>query len=209
MFEKIVKLYFVRHGESEANLTNEFSNRSLKHPLTAKGREQTRQLSKALSDIEFAKIYSSPILRAQETSMILSERFNVEIEIAPELREFDVGIYEGRSDQDAWDRYRDVVHAWINDQKFEERMEGGESFINQLERFKSLLEKIRAAHGTTNDSILLVSHGGLFRCMLPYLATNLTFEYCEPRPIKNTSYIIVEFQDDELVCLEWCGETLG
>jgi broad specificity phosphatase PhoE len=33
-----MRLYFVRHGESKANLLEIFSNRGLKHGLTERGR---------------------------------------------------------------------------------------------------------------------------------------------------------------------------
>ncbi len=32
-----MRIFFVRHGESEANILNEFSNRGLKHSLTPEG----------------------------------------------------------------------------------------------------------------------------------------------------------------------------
>jgi broad specificity phosphatase PhoE len=35
-----MKCYFVRHGESEANLLNEFSSRSVNHGLTPKGKRK-------------------------------------------------------------------------------------------------------------------------------------------------------------------------
>ena len=40
-----MKLYFVRHGESEANLLHELSNRGLRHGLTDLGREQAGLLA--------------------------------------------------------------------------------------------------------------------------------------------------------------------
>ena len=44
-------LYFVRHGESEANLLHEFSNRGLKHGLTDKGRRQAAALVHKLKEV--------------------------------------------------------------------------------------------------------------------------------------------------------------
>ena len=41
-------IYFVRHGESEANLLNEISNRGLKHGLTERGRAQASALAETL-----------------------------------------------------------------------------------------------------------------------------------------------------------------
>ena len=40
-----MRLYFVRHGESEANLLHEFSNSGLKHPLTLTGVAQAQALA--------------------------------------------------------------------------------------------------------------------------------------------------------------------
>ena len=47
-----MRFYFVRHGESEANLLHEFSNRGLKHPLTARGREQVIALAEHLDRLQ-------------------------------------------------------------------------------------------------------------------------------------------------------------
>ena len=52
-----MRLYFVRHGESEANLLQEFSNRGLKHGLTPTGVRQATALAEALRGLQVAKIY--------------------------------------------------------------------------------------------------------------------------------------------------------
>ena len=48
-----MKIYFVRHGESVANLLHEFSNRGFKHGLTERGFQQAEQLSQKLRGIPF------------------------------------------------------------------------------------------------------------------------------------------------------------
>ncbi len=68
-----MKLYFVRHGESTANLLREFSNGGAKHPLTEKGVEQARTVARALSGLQIEQIYASPVLRAVQTAQILAE----------------------------------------------------------------------------------------------------------------------------------------
>ncbi|NMF56882.1 histidine phosphatase family protein [Pseudanabaena yagii] len=60
----MLKLYFVRHGESIANLLHEFSNTGCKHPLTENGINQAKLLADQLSGLQITQIYSSPILRA-------------------------------------------------------------------------------------------------------------------------------------------------
>ncbi|MFO7662130.1 MAG: histidine phosphatase family protein, partial [Chloroflexota bacterium] len=76
-----MKLIFARHGESLANILHEISNRGLKHPLTSNGREQAAALAQALAFRSLDHIYTSPILRAIETAVIVAHRLGVEYEV--------------------------------------------------------------------------------------------------------------------------------
>ena len=68
-----MRLYFIRHGESEANIANVFSNRPPGHALTAAGREQARGAGRAPAPEGLTAIYSSPLLRATQTADILAQ----------------------------------------------------------------------------------------------------------------------------------------
>ena len=94
-----MKLYFVRHGESEANILHEISNRGWKHGLTEKGREQSRQLAQNLSASGISKIFTSPLRRAVETAQILALELGAPLEVTQALAEYDCGILEGKSDE--------------------------------------------------------------------------------------------------------------
>ncbi|MBK9055673.1 MAG: histidine phosphatase family protein [Chloroflexi bacterium] len=50
-----MRFYFVRHGESEANILHEMSNRGWKHGLTEKGREQAAALAYNLHSLDSLK----------------------------------------------------------------------------------------------------------------------------------------------------------
>jgi bisphosphoglycerate-dependent phosphoglycerate mutase len=69
-----MKLYFVRHGESEANLLHEFSNRGHKHGLTTHGKAQATTLAHRLRGAGVTHLFSSPLLRALETTAILAHQ---------------------------------------------------------------------------------------------------------------------------------------
>ena len=47
-----MKIYFVRHGESEANILKIFSNLGLKHGLTETGKIQAKELCSKLEKQE-------------------------------------------------------------------------------------------------------------------------------------------------------------
>ncbi|MEJ5311226.1 MAG: histidine phosphatase family protein [Anaerolineae bacterium] len=87
-----MKIYFTRHGESEANLLWEHSNRGFKHPLTEKGRVQANALARKLDGIVVTWLFASPIMRAVQTAEILSDALGVPYEITDALREYDCNL---------------------------------------------------------------------------------------------------------------------
>ncbi len=74
-----MRLYFVRHGESEANLARQFSNRGFKHPLTPRGVTQATELAARLAGQGIAQIYTSPLQRAAQTAEILAEAWDLPV----------------------------------------------------------------------------------------------------------------------------------
>jgi broad specificity phosphatase PhoE len=204
-----MKLYFVRHGESEANILWEFSNRGLKHPLTVRGREQAAALVRDLEGISIARLFSSPLLRAVQTAEILSDALGVPYKTTDALREYDCGILEGKSDEASWDLYHAVLSDWIERGQWEARIEQGESFLDMQERFVPFIERLVEEYRDSLDRILLVGHGGLYRCMLPMVLANVDFSFALAHPISNTAYVVATAGAEGLTCLTWCGEIVG
>ena len=200
-----MKLYFVRHGESEANVLKVISNRGLIHPLTELGRQQAAQLAQSLAAVPIAKIYASPLLRARQTAEIVSAALNLPVEIADALREPDCGMAEGRSDEAAWAEHRRTWTAWLDEQRYDYRIEGGESFNDLRACFVPFIDRLLAEHGDTSDQLLLISHGALLITMLSVMLANAKAVFAEWRPIPNTGTIVVERQATGWVCVDWCG----
>ena len=200
-----MKLYFVRHGESEANLLSEFSNTGWKHPLTEKGREQVETLADRLVDKGIIAIYNSPIRRAVESAEILAGRFGVPRFTTPALLEYSVGIYEGRSDKEAWDRYWEVMDDWFERGDLDARMEGGESFNDMAARFVPFTEELKEQYGAEDGGIVLVGHGGTYRCVLPLVMSNVDIAFSKEHALDHTSYVLAELRDGNMVCMEWAG----
>ena len=200
-----MRLYFARHGQSEANVLEVISNRGLVHPLTTLGWQQAAELAQSLASVPIARIYSSPLLRAVQTAEIASATLNVPFEIADALREPDCGIMEGRSDDVAWAEHRRVWHAWLEDHQYDERIEGGESFNDIRARFVPFIDRLLAEYGKTSSQLLLISHGALIYTMLSITLANAEATFAEWRPIPNTGTIIVEWQAAGWICVEWCG----
>lgn len=203
-----MKLYFIRHGESEANVLHEFSNRGLKHGLTKKGEAQAKTLAEKLKGMSIVGLYSSPLLRARQTAEILSKAVQVPYDVTDALREYDCGVLEGTSTEAGWAIYDRVTQDWLIGRNWESRIEGGESFLDMKARFASFIESLLQEYQDTSDAIALVGHGGLYRCMLPLVLTNIDFQFTMTNPISNTGIIIAETRPDGLICTTWSDKIL-
>jgi broad specificity phosphatase PhoE len=204
-----MKLYFARHGESEANLLRVFSNRGVKHGLTEEGRAQARILAQTLQSASVTRLFSSPLLRATQTAEIVAEVLGLRYEITDALREYDCGVWEGRSDAAGWEEYERVLAAWIEKGDWQQRMEGGESFDDMRVRFVPPVEQLVEQYGHSPAGIGLIGHGGLYRCMLPLVLENIEHDFALRHPISHTGLVVAEQQGGKLICTVWAGNRLA
>jgi broad specificity phosphatase PhoE len=195
-----MKLYFVRHGESEANVQHVISNRESSFHLTDRGIKQARTLADKLKDISFAAIYSSPVLRAIETSVTLSQMLRVPIQVTEALREYDCGILEEKSDAESWRSHREFYEDWTLRHNYSNKPEGGECFIDIRERFLPFIESFKRERA---DQVLLIGHGGLFHLMLPLVLTNINDDFVRAHWIDHTEYVIAELHPNGYLCQQW------
>jgi len=200
-----MRLYFARHGESQANIVREISNRGLKHPLTRKGREQAVALADRLRGLPIRRIYSSPVLRAIETTIIVAHRLDLEYEIVDALREYDCGLIEGRSDDECHRLWRELFDDWVLHQRWDRCLEGGETFYNIRDRFVPFIEGLIRKHRESDDNWLCVAHGGLYWMMLPLVLNNVNTDLIARYQFDYTSCIVSELRPEGLVCIEWNG----
>jgi len=200
-----LRIYFTRHGESHANVLRQISNRGLVHPLTHRGREQASALADRLRECAITRIYTSPVLRAVETSIIVAGRLGLEYEVAGGLREFDCGIAEGRADQEAWELWQAAVDNWMEHRRWEWRIPGGESFCDMGDRFVPFVEGLVAHYRESAANLLCVSHGGVLWMMLPLVLANVDHAMMAHHGLANTALIVSELGPDGLRCVEWDG----
>jgi broad specificity phosphatase PhoE len=74
-------IYFVRHGESEGNVTRIY--RGKETPLTDIGRAQAMVVAERVATLDIDVLISSDFLRAKDTAAIIGERLGVSPEEQP------------------------------------------------------------------------------------------------------------------------------
>ena len=203
-----MKLYFARHGESEANVQRIFWDRPYGYGLTDRGREQARALADSLADVGIAALYCSPILRAAQTAQIVGRRLNLTPEIEDALRERDVGILYGQeiSPENLSLCYR-ITQQWMVHGNRDVRFEGGESYNDMVARFMPFIGRLEERYRDTDANVLLISHGITLGTMLPHLLSNVDWAFSSAHPFDGSFYAVAELRDDEWVCLRW-GENV-
>jgi broad specificity phosphatase PhoE len=159
----VTELLLVRHGETDWNRERRFQGHA-DQPLNDAGREQARELSEALAGEQIDAVYTSDLQRARETAEILAARFDAEVVALRELREIDVGSWQGLSWPEIEERHPDGARRWHENGH---GWEGGESYEDLGVRIVSALRDIAARH--PGQRVLVVGHGGTVRAVRAFV----------------------------------------
>ncbi len=151
-----MKIYLVRHAETDANQNKIMQGRSQNLQINEKGVRQAKELKEKLKNVPFTICYTSPLLRAWSTAIILvGDR--VEIQEDQRLIERDLGNLENQS-RDLYDQKK----YW--DYELNSHEENVETIQSIFARCSSFLDDIQKNY-QENDTILIVSHGAVTRCL--------------------------------------------
>jgi broad specificity phosphatase PhoE len=146
-----LRLTLVRHGATEWSLSGRHTGRT-DIPLTARGEDGARALGPHLEGVAFARVLTSPRVRAQRTCALTGLGQAATIE--PDLAEWDYGDYEGL-------RSSEIQLARPGWNIFVDGCPGGETPADVAGRADRLLDRLRASGG----DVALFSHGHFGRVL--------------------------------------------
>jgi broad specificity phosphatase PhoE len=158
-----MRLIFVRHGETPWNVTLQYQGQG-NVPLNERGQEQARRAAARLARYEVAALYSSDIVRAWQTAEIVGEALRLAPQAMPELREIDVGQWEGLTPEELYRRFPDHMAEYKRDPARTVRL-GGESYAQLQERALLALTRLQESH-RQGETVVAISHGGTIRALL-------------------------------------------
>lgn len=200
------QIWFVRHAESELNVSTQahtVPDQGVSYPLTRNGAQQALALADALADTPITTIYTSTRLRAIQTADALAFRHGLEIRLAPEAAEIDLGIPLDAPD---WsERYRGLATRWVVEKDLAARIGAGESFADVQRRFLPFVRELMNRHADDTGVVIVMSHGATLGLLVPMLATNVPADFALRHPLRNTSIIKTELRDGALFCTEWAA----
>lgn len=158
----VLTIYYLRHGENEANVGGVFTFRKIDHDLTARGWEQSREVAEHLAGqpLGDGPVFCSPLKRARQTGGAIALRLDKPLQVIEELHELNVGDLEGQSGSEAVAYWWSVLRDWESGKRAT-RFAGGENHFELTKRLRTGLEKLRVAAGT--GPVVLAAHAGLLR----------------------------------------------
>jgi broad specificity phosphatase PhoE len=189
-------IYLMRHGESVVNVERRLTCRKREGDLTDAGRAQAEKAARWFADKSITQIRHSPFHRAEQTAQIIGAALGIAPISDNDLCEMDCGDLEWRTDEESWAVWANVYTRW---RLFEAdaRFPGGESYGEAVARFS------RALRQSSDENVLLVTHGGVSVSVLPPLCVNAAALQLVEH-LHNTGIIILEHYDsDRYSCSAW------
>ena len=152
MNEALAKVYLVRHGETPWTISGQHTGRT-DLPLTEQGECDARKLTVLLKEVNFAKVFTSPLQRAWRTGELAG--FGASIESDFDLMEWDYGTYEGRRTVDI----RAERPGW---RLFIDGCPGGETLTQVSVRADRVINRVRLVEG----DVLIFAHADILRVII-------------------------------------------
>ena len=194
-----LKLYIVRHGETEWNVIKRFQGQ-LNTPLTKKGIKKLKETGKELEDVTFEEVYTSELERTVNSAeIILNENRGyknnkLKLKKLAELNEVHFGVWQGLKYEEVFLKYPEEANNYFyNVKNYKAENVKAENLKDALERFLRGINKILDSHKSGN--ILIVTHGTVFEMFINYVGNSSIFDIDERTLMGNGDYKIFSYED--------------
>lgn len=159
----MTRLILIRHGQTKKNISGKLHQAGDLEVLNKKGREQIKKLALKLKTMNPQIIYSSTEKRAQESAKILSQKLNVPLKVIVGMQERNWGDFAGKT----WLEIKAVLDQMTLEQRYVYTPPNGESWKEFEYRLVNSIKKtLKENH---DKVVVVVSHGGAIRALMPYL----------------------------------------
>jgi len=182
-----MKLYIIRHAETEYNRKGIIQGSEFDSDSNDVGYDQAESFYDYYKDVKFEKVYVSNLKRTFQTIIRFTEN-GVEYEKLKEFNEISWGVNQGKSD-DLKD-YAELIDSWLAgdlDNKFNEGESPNEISVRLVKGFNKVLED-------NHDTVLLCIHGRALKILLSKIIDN-DLTKMDRYIHSNTGLYILEYRD--------------
>ena len=198
-----MKLYFVRHGQTQYNREARFQG-SVNIPLDEEGKKQAEDTGRRFEE-SFRKgehidaVYTSPLTRARTTAEIVSSHIGTAPKEEAGLEEINMGEWEGKTYGQVVEEYKAPsgvpLFMQIKDDPLNYHMPGGETAAQIDQRVMSSLDRIMQSH-LPEENIMIVTHGCPIAVVLCHVLGQGVGNIMKYLGTHNASVTVVEVGED-------------
>ncbi|KIG02205.1 histidine phosphatase family protein [Caballeronia concitans] len=193
------QVLFIRHGETDWNRIKRIQGH-IDIPLSGHGFLQAEQLGARLArEGGLDAVYSSDLLRAQQTARPFADALGLDLRLSEGLRERQYGAFQGHDSDEINVKFPAEYVEWqTRDPGF--APPEGESQRVFYHRVIHAMEPIVAAH--PGGRIACVAHGGVLDCIYRFA---MKLPLTDPRnwPLLNCSVNIVDYDEGGAKVVSW------
>ncbi len=193
---KEITVYFVRHGQTDTNVSMILVGCETDAHLTEEGIKQCEETGEKLSDIKFDRAYASELTRTQDTAnIVLSKNRNTTpfVSINPLLNDTNWGDAAGLTIDEASAKYPDFSEdnylGTIDDVDFISPIHATTKATKVADYTKALSEIVNDAKD--GDNILVVGHSTFVWLLQKYFPDRFDSE----SSLKNASVTVLKYRD--------------
>lgn len=190
-----MKFYFIRHGQTVANLEGRFQGANTDTALLPEALDNIAILGEYLSTINFDKAFSSDQKRAEITANLILEKNTkpVPLETTERLREWHLGILEGKKISNMDAIYPKQMYAFRHNlAQFNATQFKAESVFQVTHRISDFVKELE---GNKAENILIVGHGASLTAGIRHLLGFPSAQLRRAGGLDNTSLTIIETKD--------------
>lgn len=179
-----MKVYFIRHGETNGNVQKFHQGWGDSH-LTDAGVRQAETARDIITKKEFDRILCSDLLRTRQTCDIIFGK-DASVEYDARLREINNSVFMGQYQEDLYKKYGEEYRE--NCRRMDYSSYGGESNCEMLARTADFLHYLE--QDTDSKRIAVVTHGGTIKAIIANIlgcelyGTKIKIDNCSVSTIK-------------------------
>jgi broad specificity phosphatase PhoE len=196
-----LRIVLVRHGLSSFNLEHRIQGRDDLSTLTERGHDQARRTGRALAEVPFDAVYSSPLQRAQQTALALLAAHGSACDpvFSDDLLEIDLAPWSGLRREEVRQRDPEQERRWREAPETMELERADGSRYNPLRELMAqagrFAETLLQRHASSlaadrGETVLVVAHNAILRCLILRL---LGLEACQFRRLRLENCAITVF----------------
>jgi alpha-ribazole phosphatase len=156
------RIILVRHGQTNTNIKGIIHAVKDEELLNIEGIKQMKKTAEKLKSFLPVKVYTSKEKRTIQSGEVIGRELGIPIETLDEIGERNWGNFTGKP----WQEVEKILSSMTLDERYSYIPANGESWKQVESRLIKAITEILSQN--KDDTIVVVSHGGVIRILMPY-----------------------------------------